>query len=183
MSYLVTLISSFQSFVVLLTVFNPVGCADGQVISIGDERFRCSEPLFQPGQVGHDPSSGLHQMADQSILQCDIDIRQDLFRNIVLAGGNTMFEGMAERLTKEMNTLIPSVELSPMFTGPANKTTVSAITVRVIAPPERNEAAWIGGSIFASLSTFEKQWILKEVNELNATGTCCVTNWLVGFGG
>ena len=42
--------------------------------------------------------------------------------------------------------------------------------VRVIAPPERKNLVWIGGSVLASLSTFQGMWItLEEYYELGPT--------------
>jgi len=32
-------------------------------------------------------------------MKCDIDIRKDLYSNIVLSGGTTMYPGMSERIT------------------------------------------------------------------------------------
>lgn len=34
--------------------------------------------------------------------------------------------------------------------------------VKVVAPPERKYSVWIGGSILASLSTFQQMWIAKS---------------------
>ena len=34
--------------------------------------------------------------------------------------------------------------------------------VQVVAPPERKYSVWIGGSILASLSTFQQMWIAKS---------------------
>jgi actin-related protein len=53
--------------------------------------------------------------------------------------------GFAERLEKEMKALVP----------PAKK-------VRIVAGSYQNFAAWIGGSILASLSTFQYMWITKQ---------------------
>ncbi|VAH17262.1 unnamed protein product [Triticum turgidum subsp. durum] len=36
-----------------------------------------------------------------SIMKCDVDIRKDLYGNIVLSGGSTMFPGIADRMSKE----------------------------------------------------------------------------------
>ena len=41
-------------------------------------------------------------MLFDSIMKCDIDIRKDLYDNIVLSGGNTMFKGMEIRLRNEL---------------------------------------------------------------------------------
>jgi len=116
---------------------------DGNVITIGNERFRCPEVLFQPSFIGKE-ASGVHDTMFQTIMKCDVDIRKDLYANIVLSGGTTMFSKIAERLTKEITALAPST-----------------MKIKVVAPPERKYSVWIGGSILASLSTFQQMWISK----------------------
>jgi len=117
---------------------------DGQVITIGNERFRAPEPLFQPSLIGQE-SIGISETAYSSINKCDIDIRKDLYGNTVLSGGSTMFPGIAERMQKEMTALAPST-----------------MKIKIVAPPERKFSVWIGGSILASLSTFQQMWISKQ---------------------
>jgi len=116
---------------------------DGQVITIGAERFRCPEVLFKPNFIGLE-QEGIHKLAFQSIMKCDVDIRKDLYNNIVMSGGTTMFNGVAERMQKEIKALAPD-----------------SMTIKIIAPPERKYSVWIGGSILSSLSTFEEMWISK----------------------
>merc|ERR1719421_243703 len=72
---------------------------DGNVITVGNERFRCPEVLFQPSFIGKE-ASGIHDTTFQSIMKCDVDIRKDLYANVVLSGGTTMFQGIGERMTK-----------------------------------------------------------------------------------
>jgi actin len=127
---------------------------DGTVIKVGNQRFRCPEALFKPSHIGLE-AVGIHQTAYDSINKCDIDVRKDLYQNIVLSGGTTMFEGLPERLQKEVSNLAPS-----------------SIKVKVVAPPERKYSVWIGGSILASLSTFESMWIRK--NEYDESGPSIV---------
>jgi len=117
---------------------------DGQVITVGNERFRCPEALFQPSFLGRE-SAGVHEATYNSIMKCDIDIRKDLYGNIVMSGGTTMFPGIADRMQKEIVNLAPST-----------------MKVKIIAPPERKYSVWIGGSILSSLSTFQQMWISKE---------------------
>ncbi|KAF6094646.1 hypothetical protein HJG60_011760 [Phyllostomus discolor] len=38
----------------------------------------------------------------------------------------------------------------------------STMKIKIIAPPERKYSVWIGGSILASLSTFQQMWISKQ---------------------
>ncbi|CAO2592636.1 Beta-actin-like protein 2 [Lemmus lemmus] len=116
---------------------------DGQVITIGNERFRCPEAIFQPSFLGIE-SSGIHETTFNSIMKCDVDIRKDLYANTVLSGGSTMYPGIADRMQKEIVTLAPST-----------------MKIKIIAPPERKYSVWIGGSILASLSTFQQMWISK----------------------
>merc|ERR1712190_645550 len=70
---------------------------DGQVITIGNERFRCPEALFKPSFLGME-SCGIHETTYNSIMKCDVDIRKDLYANTVLSGGTTMYAGIADRV-------------------------------------------------------------------------------------
>ena len=72
---------------------------DGQVITVSSQRFRCPEALFKPMMIGKE-MPGFHEISYQSILKCDIDIRKDLYSNIVMSGGTTMYPGIPERLSK-----------------------------------------------------------------------------------
>jgi len=117
---------------------------DGQVITVASERFRCPEALFQPRFLGKE-NEGVHGLTYNSIMKCDIDIRKDLYGNIVLSGGSTMFAQIDQRMQKEIEAKAPQ-----------------SMKVKIVAPPERKYSVWIGGSILASLSTFEEMWVTKE---------------------
>merc|ERR550534_3639573 len=80
---------------------------DGNVITVGAERFRCPEVLFKPNFIGKE-SSGIHQLTYDSIMKCDIDIRKDLYSNTVMSGGTTMFKNVDARLKKELKNLAPA---------------------------------------------------------------------------
>ena len=58
-----------------------------QVITIGNERFRCPEVLFKPSLIGKE-DDGVHQTTYDSIMKCDVDIRKELYANIVLSGNH-----------------------------------------------------------------------------------------------
>jgi actin-related protein len=117
---------------------------DGNVITVANERFRCPEVLFQPNMIGME-QEGIHKLTFQSIMKCDVDIRKDLYANIVMSGGTTMFDKIDQRVQKEMVNLAPQ-----------------SMTIKIVAPPERKYSVWIGGSILASLSTFEEMWVTKQ---------------------
>jgi len=117
---------------------------DGQEIKIGDERFRCPEALFQPSFIGME-CAGIGDMTYDSIRKCDEDIRQEMYANIVLTGGSTLFPGMADRMNKEITSLAPPT-----------------MKIKVIAPPDGKYSVWIGGSVLASTGPFQQMWIKKE---------------------
>merc|ERR1711953_1182959 len=79
---------------------------DGQVITIGNERFRCPEALFKPSFLGME-SCGVNETVYNSIMKCDVDIRKDLYANTVMSGGTTMYPGIADRMQKEITALAP----------------------------------------------------------------------------
>uniref|UniRef100_A0A2I2YKP5 Actin gamma 1 n=1 Tax=Gorilla gorilla gorilla TaxID=9595 RepID=A0A2I2YKP5_GORGO len=120
---------------------------DSQVITIGNEWFCCPEALFQPSFLGME-SCGIHETTFNSIMKCDVDIRKDLYTSTVLSGGTTMYPGIADRMRKEITALAPS-----------------RTKIKIITPPERKYSVWIGGSILASLSTFQQMWISKQEYE------------------
>jgi actin beta/gamma 1 len=126
------------------TLEKPYQLPDGQIITIGNERFRAPEALFQPSFIGAE-QKGIHEEIFESVMKCDIDIRKDEFQNIVLSGGSTMYPGITDRLQKEMQLIVPN-----------------SVKPRIIAPPERKYSVWIGGSILASLSSFQSMWITKQ---------------------
>ncbi|XP_039594257.1 actin-like isoform X2 [Polypterus senegalus] len=125
---------------------------DGQVITIGNQRFRCPEAVFQPAFLGME-TCGIHETTFNSIMKCDVDIRKDLYANTVLSGGTTMYPGIADRMQKEITALAPS-----------------SMKIKIIAPPERKYSVWIGGSILASLSTFQQMWISKQEYDESGPG-------------
>ena len=88
-----------------------------------------------------DESYGINVMRVQEVLRA----QRDLYANIVLSGGSTMFPGLKERLHKELTELVPET-----------------MEVKIIAPPERRYSVWIGGSILSSLKTFAKLWVTSR---------------------
>ena len=117
---------------------------DGQVITVGAERFRAPECLFRPQYIGKS-SLGIVGLLHESIMKVDKEVRPTMYENIVLTGGSTMFPGIAERLKQGVMSRGYRVD-----------------TVNVVAPEEREMGAWIGGSILCSLSTFQEMWITKD---------------------
>ncbi|CAJ1370876.1 unnamed protein product [Effrenium voratum] len=127
----------------LETVRRPFELPDGGIVTLEQERVKCPEALFQPSLLGKD-SAGLTDLAWQCIKRCNVDIRRELYGNVVLAGGGSLFPGLERRLQMELASLAPP-----------------STEVKVLCPPERKYSAWIGGSILTSLSTFQQMWISR----------------------
>uniref|UniRef100_A0A2K5CII4 Uncharacterized protein n=1 Tax=Aotus nancymaae TaxID=37293 RepID=A0A2K5CII4_AOTNA len=108
----------------------------------GDDAPRVT--MHQGVMVGME-SCGIYETTFNSVMKCDVDICKDLYANTVLSGGTTMYPGIADRMQKEITALAPST-----------------MKIKIIAPPESKYSVWIGGSILASLSTFQQMWISKE---------------------
>ncbi|KIJ25749.1 hypothetical protein M422DRAFT_236819 [Sphaerobolus stellatus SS14] len=117
---------------------------DGNVIQLGQERFRAPEILFNPELIGSE-YAGVHQVVIDSISRVDLDLRKSLFSNVVLSGGSTLCQGFGDRLLNEVKKLA-----------------LKDIKIKIYAPPERKYSTWIGGSILAGLNTFKKMWVSAE---------------------
>ncbi|MFX0061717.1 MAG: actin, cytoplasmic 2 [Candidatus Hermodarchaeota archaeon] len=115
----------------------------GEPLLIGFERFLAPEVLFNPTLIGRDDPPldvGIHN----AIQSCDIDMRQELYSNIILVGGSSLILGLKERLDLELRRHVPE-----------------GYEVRIITPPERQYIAWIGGSILGSLNNFVRLMIQR----------------------
>lgn len=120
---------------------------DGQVVNISNERHRASEVLFQPSLIGSEERP-IDDVLMTSILQSDMDLRSTLYSNIVLAGGSSLLPGLGDRLLYEVRQRAPE-----------------RTRIRISAPPERSNSAWVGGSILASLATFKNMWVGRNEYE------------------
>lgn len=117
---------------------------NGNELILGRERFQCTEALFKPSLIGHG-GLGIHEYIYQSVMKCDIDIRRDMYSNIVLAGGSTLFPGFSDRIHRELVMMAPP-----------------SVKINIHASDDRKISSWIGGSVFASLPQFWDQLVLKS---------------------
>lgn len=120
---------------------------DGTTFTMGSQRFRAPEVLFQPNLVGLS-CYGIHELILATLMRCDTDLRKELYQNICLSGGTAMIPGLPERLHKELTNLAPAT-----------------VKIKVDAAAEGKYSAWIGGSIFASLSSFQCMLIGRDEYE------------------
>ena len=116
---------------------------DGTDINIGKELFICPESIFKPELLGEE-HPGIHLQIYNSIMKSEIENRKDLYNNIILSGGNTLLMNFPERITIEVQKIIPNNLIGKL---------------KVIHTSERKYSAWIGGSILAGLGNFQNMWI------------------------
>lgn len=122
---------------------------DGTIISLGKEKVMAPEILFKP-ELFDIKDDGIDKKIIASISKSYSFLEQDLLANVLLSGGTTMFDGLAQRLNESLCNHFNSKK-----------------KIKVIAPPERKYSAWVGMSILSSLTTFTKIWITKEEYEDN----------------
>jgi len=120
---------------------------DGQVVDLSTERYHSSEVLFNPSLIGSEEKS-IQDVLLTSINRSDMDLRSTLYSNIVLSGGSTLTPGLGDRLLSEIRSKAPE-----------------RTRIRINAPPERTDSAWVGGSVLASLATFKNMWVSRREYE------------------
>jgi len=119
---------------------------DGAVLSLGQEQFRTPEAMFNPTLLGQAKDAASVQSAIlAAIKKSDSEIQSSLYENVVLAGGNTLFEEFPTRLAKELASKAPA-----------------EAKVRIIAPENRIYSAWLGGAMLASQAAFAQMWITRQ---------------------
>lgn len=112
----------------------------GEIVEVNlQKRITAAEIIFNPSLNGLN-EDGFAAIAYRSIEMCDEDLRTNLYGNIVLAGGTSLMQGFTERFEQEIRM---AAAKSPKQTD-----------IIVTAALHRKNAAWIGGSMLASMSTF-----------------------------
>uniref|UniRef100_U5EXR6 Putative actin n=1 Tax=Corethrella appendiculata TaxID=1370023 RepID=U5EXR6_9DIPT len=111
----------------------------------GPERFKLAESLFDHTMLG------AGQLASTSVGMCDADVRLSLYGSVVVTGGNTLLQGFPERLNRDLSHRAPSNTRLKMISANGSV--------------ERRFGAWIGGSILASIGTFQQMWISTQEYE------------------
>jgi actin-related protein len=87
-------------------------------------------------------------IAVAALRRADVDVQRDVFANVVVTGGTSVLPGFSERLAHELRDACApqTFKLKLIAAGFA---------------AERRFSVWIGGSILASLGTFQQLWISK----------------------
>mmetsp|Transcript_30869 Transcript_30869/g.67419 ORF Transcript_30869/g.67419 Transcript_30869/m.67419 type:complete len:456 (-) Transcript_30869:65-1432(-) len=142
----------------------PYELPDGNVLEVGLERFKVPELLFQPdlmtsfpdteALLGEDglPVKGLQGLVLDAIGKCDVDVRKELYGGVLLTGGVSLIPNLRERLERELSEQVSS------YTARVKVGTPNPLV-------ERKFSAFIGGSILASLGSFQQMWMSKSEYE------------------
>ncbi|XP_066983337.1 actin-related protein 2 isoform X7 [Macrobrachium rosenbergii] len=129
---------------------------DGRIIKVGGERFEAPEALFQPHLINVE-GQGIAELLFDTIQRCDIDIRPELYKHIVLSGGSTMYPGLPSRLERELKQLY----LERVLKGDAER--LSKLKIRIEDPPRRKDMVFIGGAVLADvMKDRDNFWISRE---------------------
>uniref|UniRef100_A0A5K3EMZ1 Calcium-transporting ATPase n=1 Tax=Mesocestoides corti TaxID=53468 RepID=A0A5K3EMZ1_MESCO len=134
---------------------------NGYNVELGHERFQIPEALFDPSvlpQCGGSSELSMSHIVASSVSLCDIDIRPNLYNNVVVVGGTSLIVGFTDRLQRDLSLKTPS-----------------SMRLKVNFPSsllERRFSNWVGGSILGSLGTFQQMWISRH--EYEESGKSCV---------
>jgi actin len=118
---------------------------DKTKVLIKEDRIKAPEALFNLSMIGK--NDGIGEVCFNAFQKCDIDTKKELYNNIILSGGNTMFNGFRDRFAQEIKSMVPTSMKEEVY---------------ISESPERQYSSWQGGSILSSVSTFESNWITRK---------------------
>jgi len=154
--------STYDEHLIAMRPQKPFEFPDGTNYNFGAERWNAPEVMFNPrryidsaasagsASVNLEQNQGVAQLIFSSVGLCDVELRPLLLNNVVVAGGNTLWQGYNDRLNWELTSLTPGSKIK--IHAPGNTT-------------ERKCSSWLGGSILASLGTFHQLWVSKKEYE------------------
>lgn len=128
-------------------------------VDVGYERFLAPEIFFSPEIASSDFLTPLPIVVDDVIQGSPIDVRKNLYRNIVLSGGSTMFKDFGRRLQRDIKSLVNErVQQSERLSGAKS----SGVEVQVISHKRQKNAVWFGGSLLAQTAEFKSYCHTKQ---------------------
>ena len=142
---------------------------DGQIITIGNERWKALEPYFDPSLIGLE-TSGIDELCYCAIMEEKAEsVRKQLLSNIILTGGNSTFAGFEKRFRESMQKKVQlkyDVYVNAMERI-QNKDVYSMekFGYNEELKTKRNYLTWRGGAILSSLSLMNEICIKKEEYE------------------
>ena len=122
---------------------------DGKTVTVKSELLKCPEAFFQPELIGQG-GINIPQMVCDAAAKAAADKGIEpskLYGNFVLAGGNTCFKGMPERMTKEIQALAPAG---------TNVTVCNTAGFNI-------NSTFAGASILVCLDDFQSMWATKAL--------------------
>ena len=123
---------------------------DGSKITLSQhDKSKAPEIMFRPSLIGLE-YPGIHEIVQQCIKACDVDLRSHLSSQIIVAGATTQMSGFCARLHKHIKFMMPQSQ------------SVNTTKVTLMAPANRHISSWAGGSAICELTTFDKMWISKK---------------------
>ncbi|KAF2966849.1 hypothetical protein GQX73_g6729 [Xylaria multiplex] len=120
-----------------------VGESSEDVLTLRNERFTIPELLFNPSDIGM-RQPGLPNLVLQSLQCLPQGLWPGFLANILVVGGNSLFDGFIQRLQAEITELVPDDCL-----------------VRVTRPPNPITNTWQGGSNLARHAHLESLAVTK----------------------
>nr|CAB3219841.1 actin [Phallusia mammillata] len=115
---------------------------DGKVITLDKELSSCVEPLFSPTNVGS-TCPGLPQIIKQAVERVDPDLMTYGDNTILLAGGNSMLNGLKPRVQQDVSDLVGGLNVQSAECS--------------------ENASWIGASLLAQQSNFTSQCVNEDL--------------------
>ncbi|ODV82979.1 hypothetical protein CANARDRAFT_107451 [[Candida] arabinofermentans NRRL YB-2248] len=119
---------------------------DSQILKLSDERFSIPEVLFQP-QLSGVYKSGIVKTIQESLNNIPDLLKPLLCANVACIGGNFNIPGFKERLTQELNKVIPINDEIKIFDN---------------GNLDNSEIGWFAAKSFFNKNGFEKVCITKK---------------------
>ncbi|GMH45193.1 hypothetical protein BSKO_13150 [Bryopsis sp. KO-2023] len=133
---------------------NGVNSKTGKPFScdVGYERFLGPEIFFNPEIYTSEYSTPLPAVVDDVVQSCPIDTKRQLYGNIVLSGGSTMFRDFGRRLERDIATTSNNRLAKD----------VQPIEVNVVSHSLQRYAVWLGGSLLSTGPEFHTACKTRE---------------------
>lgn len=126
--------------------------ANEDIITLRNERFAIPDIIFNPTDVGL-RQPGVADLIRQSLDTLPIGLWPGLLANIVVVGGNALFDGFVQRLQKEVVQRFPD-----------------DCSVRVARSVDPITSTWHGGANLANHANIEKLVVTKKEYEEHGAG-------------
>ncbi|KAH0788110.1 Actin family protein [Histomonas meleagridis] len=88
---------------------------------------------------------GLAKLISESIQQCDLHNRSDLYNHIIITGGTSRTKGLKDRLLNDLKKMREGIG-----------------TVNIFTPDDPVNSAWMGAAVVCQCSPENEQWLTKE---------------------